>query len=239
MTVHNASQPKLHQKSDSRKYNIWLNFLVTLLATNLFSIFIAGHNNTNLNFIFMEDGPLENLSAVFYFSAAAIFAFGFKNKPAPLRFWCLFFAVLMFLVGGEEISWGQRIFGIVTPESLNAVNVQNEFNIHNIDGIHQYVRTVGVAFVGLFCFLIPISNRLSQKMSRIYTQLGVPVFPLSAVWLVALSIIFMIVPRVLSLGMLELFMLDEIGEFLLSFAWIPFALNNSLEFNLSQAKYDF
>ncbi|MBW4481666.1 MAG: hypothetical protein KME14_03895 [Tildeniella torsiva UHER 1998/13D] len=239
MTVQNASQPKIQKKIDLRKHDIWLNFLVVLLATNLFSIFLAGHRSTDLNFLFMEDGPLENLSAVFYFCAAAIFAIGFKNKSAPLRFWCLFFAVLLFLVGGEEISWGQRIFGIATPESLNAVNVQNEFNIHNIDGIHQYVRTIGVAFVGLFCFLIPISNRLNQRMSQIYTQLGVPIFPLSTVWLVALSIVFMIVPRALNLGMLELFMLDEIGEFLLSFAWISFALNNSFELKPSQVEYNF
>ncbi len=239
MTVHNVPHAKVRQENNQRKYNIWLNFLVTLLATNLLSIFVAGHSNTDLNFIFMEDGPLESLSAVFYFCAAAIFAIGFKNKPVPLRFWCLFFAVLMFLVGGEEISWGQRIFGIATPESLSAVNVQNEFNIHNIDGIHQHVRTAGVAFVGLFCFLIPISNRLNQKMSQIYARLGVPIFPLNTIWLVALSIMFMIAPRALDLGMLELFILDEIGEFLLSFAWIPFALYNSLEFKPIQGSYDF
>lgn len=238
MTTH-PSQSRIGKKNNQWKYDVWLNFLVTLLATNLLSIFIANHSNTNLNFIFMEDGPLESLSAVFYFCAALIFAVGFKNKPAPLRFWCLFFAVLMFLVGGEEISWGQRIFGIETPESLSAVNLQDEFNIHNIDGIHQYVRALGVSFVSFVCFLVPISNRLSGKMSQIYARLGVPIFPLNTVWLVVLSIVFMIAPRALNLGMVDLFILDEIGEFLLSFAWIPFAISNSLESNPIQAKYDF
>jgi hypothetical protein len=226
MTVFNSPRSKARKKSDQRKYDIWFNFLITLLATNLLSIYVASHGTADLNFIFYEDGVLESLSAIFYFAAAGIFALGFKNRPSPLRFWCLFFAVLMFLVGGEEISWGQRLFGIVTPESLSAVNVQDEFNIHNIDGIHQHVRLAGVAFVSLFCFLIPVSNRLSESLNQFYSRWGIPVFPFNTMWLVLLSLLFMTVPR--SMNLPNTFVLDEIGEFLLSFAWIPFALYNSL-----------
>ncbi|MBE9158266.1 hypothetical protein IQ265_15735 [Nodosilinea sp. LEGE 06152] len=228
MTVFNSPRAKARQKSSRRKYDIWLNFLVTLLATNLLSIYVVSHGSADLSFIFYEDGVLESLSAIFYFLAAGILALGFKNKLAPLRFWCLFFAVLMFLVGGEEISWGQRLFGIVTPESLSTVNVQDEFNIHNIDGIHQHVRLAGVAFISLFCFLIPITNQLSERLQRFYSRWGIPMFPLNTMWLVLLSLLFMTVPRVM--GLPNTFVLDEIGEFLLSFAWIPFALYNSLEF---------
>lgn len=236
MTALNESRVEIRQRSDQPRYYIWLNFFIALLATNLFSIYIATDGNADLGFVFQEDGVLESLSAVFYFAAAGIFAFGFTSKSAPLRFWCLFFAVLLFMVGGEEISWGQRIFGITTPESLESVNLQNEFNIHNINGIHQHVRMVGVAFVGLFCFLIPISNRVSQKMSQFYVQWGVPLFPLTTVWLVVLSILFMVIPRAINLP--EIFVLDEIGEFLLSFAWIPFALNNSLGDRFSRLEYN-
>ena len=34
---------------------------------------------------------------------------------------------------GEEISWGQRIFGFATPDFLMPLNVSQEFNVHNID----------------------------------------------------------------------------------------------------------
>jgi hypothetical protein len=237
MTASNEPQVEIHQRSDQHRYNIWLNFFITLLATNLFSIYIATNGTSDLGFVFQEDGVLESLSAIFYFSAAGIFAFGFKNKPAPLKFWCLFFAILLFMIGGEEISWGQRIFGIATPASLDSVNVQNEFNIHNIDGIHQHVRMVGVAFVGLFCFLIPISNRFSQKMNQFYAQWGVPLFPLNTAWLVVLSILFMVIPRAINLA--EIFVLDEIGEFLLSFAWVPFALNSSSGDRFSKLEYEY
>ncbi|MFJ6375349.1 hypothetical protein ACIQH9_06435 [Pseudarthrobacter oxydans] len=40
---------------------------------------------------------------------------------------------------GEEISWGQRIFGWDTPEDLDAVNRQGETNLHNLRGVQELV----------------------------------------------------------------------------------------------------
>lgn len=47
-----------------------------------------------------------------------------------LLYLALAFGVLF--VAGEEISWGQRVFGWETPDSLADINHQNETNIHNI-----------------------------------------------------------------------------------------------------------
>ena len=38
----------------------------------------------------------------------------------------------MVFVAGEEISWGQRIFGFATPDFLIRLNNQKEFTVHNI-----------------------------------------------------------------------------------------------------------
>ncbi|PNI10459.1 hypothetical protein CXX84_03090 [Arthrobacter sp. AFG7.2] len=40
---------------------------------------------------------------------------------------------------GEEISWGQRIFGWATPDALNEVNRQGETTVHNIRGVQELV----------------------------------------------------------------------------------------------------
>jgi hypothetical protein len=45
---------------------------------------------------------------------------------------------VLFLTG-EEISWGQRIFGWETPEDMAAVNRQGETTIHNVRGIQDLV----------------------------------------------------------------------------------------------------
>lgn len=37
-----------------------------------------------------------------------------------------------FFFAGEESSWGQWYFGFETPESMEAINHQDEFNLHNI-----------------------------------------------------------------------------------------------------------
>jgi hypothetical protein len=42
------------------------------------------------------------------------------------------FALGMFVIAGEEISWGQRVFAFGTPTDLASVNNEHEFNVHNI-----------------------------------------------------------------------------------------------------------
>ena len=57
-----------------------------------------------------------------------------KKKEAIVPQWLyLIFACAFIWAAGEEISWGQRLFGFETPEFLRTVNTQNEFNIHNIE----------------------------------------------------------------------------------------------------------
>jgi hypothetical protein len=53
--------------------------------------------------------------------------FGIRGKAilAFIAFVCLFGA-------GEEISWGQRVFGIASPESFVERNAQQETNLHNL-----------------------------------------------------------------------------------------------------------
>jgi hypothetical protein len=44
------------------------------------------------------------------------------------------------LVIGEELSWGQRLFGITTPPSIAAANNQEELNVHDIGGAETATR---------------------------------------------------------------------------------------------------
>lgn len=77
-----------------------------------------------------EDGIFENVTAVCFIAASLYFVAAFFES----RNRCFLLLALVFFVGcGEEISWGQRIVGFKTPESLAAINVQGEFNVHNIE----------------------------------------------------------------------------------------------------------
>lgn len=61
---------------------------------------------------------------------------------------------LIFVVG-EEISWGQRIFGWTTPESWDAQNRQGETTVHNLYGINQIFRW-GQFLVALLGVVVPV-----------------------------------------------------------------------------------
>src|SRR5688572_15161755 len=85
-----------------------------------------------------EDGLFEDLSAICFFCASALFAFAFwrsggrdaaraTGEPRRRRnVWFALLAILFFFGGGEEISWGQRIFGWETPGAFQQANLQRE-----------------------------------------------------------------------------------------------------------------
>lgn len=91
--------------------------------------------------LYPEDHYFENVGAISLFVASAIsfyiFVRAYKNRHALHIHWLkllvyLGLAGLYFFGGGEEISWGQRIFHIGEPPALAAENTQGELNIHNL-----------------------------------------------------------------------------------------------------------
>ena len=86
-----------------------------------------------------EDGPLEwgqfiCFSLAFFFSLTSLI----KKKPTIKYEWIgwISLTVILFFVAGEEISWGERITGIGF-DSIRAINIQGESNIHNIGFFHH------------------------------------------------------------------------------------------------------
>jgi len=55
-----------------------------------------------------------------------------KLPTARIRVWVLLTTLGCVYFAGEELSWGQHLFGWDTPEYLEAVNDQEETNLHNI-----------------------------------------------------------------------------------------------------------
>ncbi len=51
---------------------------------------------------------------------------------AWLNLWVPLVTLACFYFAGEELSWGQHLFGWATPEYWNTINDQGETNLHNI-----------------------------------------------------------------------------------------------------------
>lgn len=70
--------------------------------------------------------------------------------------------VVSVAIAGEEISWGQRIFGFETPEKIAEKNTQNEFNLHNQEKVYRFVY-LAYAVLGLYGMSSWMVVGLAQK----------------------------------------------------------------------------
>jgi hypothetical protein len=103
---------------------------------------------------------------------------------------CLFFLM------GEEISWGQRLFGWHTPTNYAVINKQAETNIHNIYGVgltfkwvHLTIAAYG-AIPPLVIWRSSLFRRYRQRLSLViphYTLL--PYFALPMLWRVYANLV--------------------------------------------------
>ncbi len=78
-----------------------------------------------------EGTLVERLTAALFVGAglALLLAAVAVGRAAPVY---ILAALGLFFIAGEEISWGQHIFGFATPGFVEEVNHQGETNFHNI-----------------------------------------------------------------------------------------------------------
>jgi hypothetical protein len=83
------------------------------------------------NAVYREDGPLEYLTALLAIGAAVLLLIGLPRSDRPSRILASLVAIAAILFAGEEISWGQRIFGFESTGIFATANSQGETNLHN------------------------------------------------------------------------------------------------------------
>jgi hypothetical protein len=132
-----------------------------------------------------EDGLIEMSTALTFLCCAAvsaILAIRFLNRRhciisnASIGWragWHGLLALFFFMCFGEEISWGQRIFGWETIEFFRTINVQNENNLHNLMGYtadHLFI-------IGTFCYgaVVPLVCAKYPFWRRAFDFIGLPV----------------------------------------------------------------
>lgn len=195
--------------------------IIWLIIT--YSVFYLFDNET-IKIISGEDGFFEMLTAIFFFIASISFFYLYFKDRLGNNFYILktkkniFFLLLgiLFLFGsGEEISWGQRIFNIETPQALKEINTQKELNIHNIAIFHGDIEkgkpktglaklmTIGMLFQMFwftYCFLIPVINKSSSNISKILKTINLPIVP---IWMGVLFVLNYIISRIVNFQLLD------------------------------------
>ena len=81
-----------------------------------------------------NEGLLESLTTIFLLSASVLIIIGIRKRESEKwsRLYLFVIGIALFVLGMEEISWGQTIFDWPTPWIFADLNFQNETNIHNM-----------------------------------------------------------------------------------------------------------
>ncbi len=142
-----------------------------------------------------EDKPGENMTSVFYLAAGVLVLVrvvaALRSGGAPAQAVIPFLIATFFIfVGGEEISWGQRLFGFETPEAISSNNVQGEATLHNLaifdrGGAILNQHTMLNLIALTMGVMIPLCYRFVPMARVMADRLGYPAPPVSVVlWFV-------------------------------------------------------
>ena len=220
------SRERLPRQIDFRQ--LALGAIGAVGLTGVFAIW-AHVDPASLRVWCMEDGPLENGTAVMFGLAGVGFAVTMRRSsflkaaghPAAYIFTgCWVFLMIFFM--GEEMSWGQRFLGIETPEAIARVNVQREFNVHNLALLHDLLGgghrqlTIMMLTTGLLLPLFAVSS----WGHRIVQATRFPVCPFAYTPFFVLAYLY---------GRFYVNILDydaaEVREFLLGISMLVFAVH--------------
>ncbi len=103
-------------------------------------------------------------------------------------------ALLLFVACGEELSWGQHLFGFEPPERIKELNAQQELNLHNMwwldsfdeegqkkSGWRSFLNSNRLFdyFMVTLLWLLPWAHHLIPTLGRWIDRFGGPVVPRS------------------------------------------------------------
>lgn len=210
--------------------------LVILFSYSIFfwmdfeTIFVLGY----------EDGFFEYLTAILFFMAAVLMLNAAIKKK---NWWFAGLFLLLFVGAGEEISWGQRLFGIETPDELKKVNVQGEITLHNLELFNREnfdksvktgwkkfitVNTVYRAFIMVYGVVIPLMAMFLPTVNGLLRRMRMPVIHAQIGIYFFFSWMAFRVMNICCIGSDDFFAAEEIFESLTAWVWFFTAIHFTL-----------
>ncbi len=147
-----------------------------------------------------------------YLLAALLLLLVMIKKPSFFKFGYIGLAIVLFVIGMEEISWGQRILNFSTPEVMKKLNYQSEVSVHNILDNYFDIQSLFIYAISFWVMLVPWLLKKFASLRYWFEKLGLPVFPPETTPLFLVSLGLTITAPFISN--------DEIKELLLAFAFL-------------------
>ena len=162
--------------------------LIVIAVFLAWSVYLASADpDTFRNRFVIEDGFVEWVTVVILFTTMIVCLkrlVQLRPHRPPLFLSVTFLLAAFCLFGaGEEISWGQRIFGLETPEYFEENNSQGEIGLHNlvvvIDGeevkLNKLIFGTGLALALLiYLFVATPLYRRKEPVRRFFNALAAP-----------------------------------------------------------------
>ena len=123
----------------------------------------------------LEEGGIVEWSTFLLLLISAYILFSCAKNVRQVRLRIIYYALsgFSFVIGMEEMSWGQMIFNWKTPSQLALINDQGETNLHNIGFISDHSDLAYGLILALIIFATLAANRLTKqiKNKNFYTSL--------------------------------------------------------------------
>ena len=131
--------------------------------------------------VLKEDHPVEWLTAAFDALAGVVALHLAFTAPVRRRWWAAL-ALFCFFVALEEISWGQRVLHLASPDFFARHSDQSEINVHNVAQQWSGLTSKLIGGIVLFAYgvALPIAARMRATRDRV-ARLPVVVPPASLV----------------------------------------------------------
>ena len=131
-----AGQGEGAQDGGGRELPSWVYLWIPILSCALvFAVAIVDEGFYD-RWIETEQGVLENATAAIPVVAIVFGALALRRRRLLPKTWLSYWIIIVcagcLYITGEELSWGQRLFGWETPELFKRLSNQGETNLHNI-----------------------------------------------------------------------------------------------------------
>lgn len=156
-----------------------------LLAIVLFGLYLGLMDDIYFDTDYaQEDGPVEWGTAIMLFGIFVLSLYHLITlwyaKKIEWKLGTFLFVVLFLFAAGEEISWGQRIFGVESGEFFIENNAQGETNLHNLVVGDKKINKIifsQLLFLIMFIYLIitPILFRKYNWFKNLANKFAVPI----------------------------------------------------------------
>lgn len=134
------------------------------------------------HWLIREDGVLEWFTALALLATSLLCVYRFwtlrRSHPRSFLTCTAVGAAVLFFGMGEELSWGQRMLGIESPEFFITHNAQNETNLHNLvvgeTKINKLIFGKILGAVVVLYLLLPLAHQRSPRLRSLINHLAIP-----------------------------------------------------------------